>query len=304
MKTRVLITGSNGLLGQKLIYALAPNPMVDLIATARKANRCALREGYRYIPMDIENVQELENVFLGIKPDVVIHTAAMTHVDQCELNPEQCYSLNVKAVESIVQICKELQIHLVHLSTDFIFSGEHGPLTEDETPNPLSIYGHSKLKAEQIVMTGLENYTILRTVLVYGLADDMSRTNIVLWAKESLEQRKPINVVNDQFRTPTLAEDLAQGCILAALKRVNGVFNISGKEFLSISDFVYRIAEFWNLDTSLITQINSLSLAQPAKRPPITGFVISKANEVLGYQPHTLEEGFSLIQNQLNSRVK
>lgn len=302
MKRKFLVTGSNGLLGQKLINALAPNDEIELIATGRGENRARLRTGYEYVQMDITSPEQINKVLHEHRPEVVIHTAAMTQVDDCEKEPAKCHLLNVDAVRFLAVPCQEIKAHLVHLSTDFIFDGKYGPLTEEATPNPLSVYGKSKLESEEVVQRMMSSYSILRTVLVYGLADEMSRNNIVLWAKQSLEEGKAIRVVNDQFRTPTLAEDLAQGCIMAGLKKAHGVFNISGDELLSISDFVYRIAEFWKLDASNMTEISTDSLGQPAKRPPRTGFIIDKAREVLDYQPHSLEDGFNLIESQLAVR--
>lgn len=304
MKTKILITGSNGLLGQKLILALSPMTEVELIATSRGSNRSVVRESYTYLPLDITSAEEVLYVFTQIKPDVVIHTAAMTHVDQCELNPEECNELNVAAVQNVVDACAANHVHLVHLSTDFIFDGTHGPLDEEEMPNPVSIYGHSKLRAEEIVQAKLKSWSILRTMLVYGVADEMSRSNIVLWAKQSLEEGKPIKVVNDQFRTPTLAEDLAQACVLAALKKAEGVFNISGEELFSIAEFVYKIADFWQLDIGLIEEISTESFGQPAKRPPRTGFIIDKAKSILGYRPHSIQRGLQLVDEQLKRREK
>ncbi|MBI1316760.1 sugar nucleotide-binding protein [bacterium] len=299
---RILLTGSNGLLGQKLIGRLSRQPAVELIATARGENRAAVREGYRYCALDITDRTAVLEAFEQFRPDSVIHTAAMTHVDQCEQQPEACTELNVQAVAHLVEACAQHACHLVHLSTDFIFDGSYGPLDESAQPAPLSVYGHSKLKAEELVQSGLTRYAIVRTMLVYGLADEMSRSNIVLWAIDSLSAGKPIKVVHDQFRSPTWAEDLAEGCILAALSHAQGIYHISGAETLSILDFVRSVARFWNLDESLIEPIDSASLGQPARRPPRTGFIIDKARTELGFQPHSLEEAFALIRVQLEQR--
>lgn len=301
-KQKFLITGSNGLLGQKLINALANDDEVILIATARGENRARLKEGYEFVSMDITSPEQVRTVIHAHRPDVVIHTAAMTQVDDCEKEPMKCHLMNVDAVRFLALACHDVNAHFVHVSTDFIFDGSYGPLKEEAKPNPLSVYGKSKLESEQVVQRIMKSWSIIRTVLVYGLADEMSRSNIVLWAKDSLEAGKPIRVVNDQYRTPTLAEDLAQGCILAGLKKAQGVFNVSGEELLSIADFVYRIADFWKLDTQLISEISSASLGQPAKRPARTGFIIDKAKDILDYQPHSLEKGFQLIDAQLAAR--
>lgn len=296
---KILVTGSNGLLGQKLTDYYRTRPDIELIATAKGADRYPQKQGYTYESLDITNKEEVAQVFAKHLPAAVIHTAAMTNVDACETDQAGCDALNVRAVEYIVEACNKHHVHLVHLSTDFIFDGTHGPLSESERPNPLSYYGHSKLKGEKIIMDQCRQWAILRTVLVYGVVNDMSRSNIVLWAKNSLEQGKTINVVSDQFRTPTLAEDLALGCVLAADKKAQGVFHISGKDFLSVFDLVYRVADFWKLDKSLLHISGSEGIKQPAKRPPITGFRIEKAIEELGYQPRSFEEGLAIIDQQL-----
>ncbi|MES2656278.1 MAG: SDR family oxidoreductase [Bacteroidota bacterium] len=301
---KILITGSNGLLGQKLIDLYKKHSEHELIATARGENRYADKEGFLYESLDITNSSEVAEIIEKHKPDVVINTAAMTNVDACETDKEGCDQLNVAAVKYLVDACNANQAHLVQVSTDFIFDGTHGPITEDERPNPLSYYGLSKLKGEQIVIGQSKSWSILRTVLVYGVVNDMSRSNIVLWAKGALESDKNINVVSDQFRTPTLAEDLAMGCKLAADKKAQGIYNISGRDFMSVFDLVYRVADFWKLDKSLLSISTSEGINQPAKRPPITGFNINKAVYELGYNPHSFSEGLALLNEQLQAITK
>ncbi|WP_299253396.1 NAD(P)-dependent oxidoreductase [uncultured Cytophaga sp.] len=296
---KILITGSNGLLGQKLVSLLYLLPEVTLIATARGDNRDEIYEDYIYESMDITSEANVLAVFRKYKPDAVIHTAAMTNVDQCELNKETCVDQNITAVQHIVKACKEVGAFLVHVSTDFIFDGTHGPLTEEETPKPVNYYGWTKWEAEKAVETSGLKWAIARTVLVYGVVQDMSRSNIVLWAKNNLEQKKQINVVNDQWRTPTLAEDLAKGCWLIVQKQATGIFNISGEEMISPYDLAHTVAEVWNLDKGLIKQADSSTFTQPAMRPPKTGFIIDKAKKVLGYKPHSLIEGLELVKEQL-----
>jgi dTDP-4-dehydrorhamnose reductase len=127
----------------------------------------------------------------------------------------------------------------------------------------------------------------------------MSRSNIVLWVKKNLEVKKAIRVVNDQWRTPTLAEDLAMGCYLAAVKKATGIFNISGKDFITPYHIAIKAADFFKLDKSLIQDVDSTIFKQPAKRPLKTGFIIDKAKKQLGYEPHSFEEGISIMASQL-----
>lgn len=297
-KKRILVTGSNGLLGQKLVEQLAATPGIHTIATSKGQNRLPAFYGYEYYEMDITNRKQVEAVIKIAKPDVIIHTAAMTNVDQCEMEKEECWKLNVTAVEYLIEACQRHHIFLVHVSTDFIFDGTAGPYKEDDVPNPVSFYGWSKYAAEKLVAHSELQWAIARTVLVYGIAHDMSRSNIILWVKKSLEESTPIKVVTDQFRTPTLAEDLAMGCFLIADKKSQGIFNISGKDFLTPYEMAMATADFFDLDSTLISPTDASAFTQPARRPPRTGFDLKKSRNVLGYEPRTFREGIALLAQQ------
>lgn len=298
---KILVTGSNGLLGQKLVYKLKDRKDVDLVATARGKNRLLNQAGYTFLSLDIGDKANVDAVIDSVKPNYIIHTAAMTQVDDCELDHEACDRANVDAVQYIVDSAERNNSHLIHISTDFIFNGEEGPYDEEGIADPLSYYGSAKLKGELIVQNSKLKWAILRTVLVYGIVDNMSRSNIVLWAKGALEKGNPINVVDDQFRSPTLAEDLADGCILAVDKNATGIYNISGKDQFSIIDLVRTVADYYNLDKSLINPVSSETLNQAAKRPPKTGFILDKARRDLGYNPHSFVEGIALMEKQMET---
>lgn len=295
---RILVTGCNGLLGQKLVELISSQKDCYLIATAKSKLIPDLPRGEFHL-LDITNANEIEEVIAKAKPDVVINTAAMTQVDQCETEREKCWAANVDAVSYLVDSCQKNNVHLIHVSTDFIFDGTHGPLDENEKPNPLSYYGESKLAAEVVIQKSSIDWAILRTVLVFGITKDMSRSNIVLWVKKSLEDKKTINVVDDQFRTPTLAEDLAMGCLLAAKKKAKGIFHISGEAMMTPYDIAIATADFFKLDKSLINRTDSTKFTQPAKRPPKTGFIIEKAKRELGYKPHSFNEGLAILASQI-----
>ncbi|MDB4107124.1 NAD(P)-dependent oxidoreductase [Bacteroidia bacterium] len=296
---KVLITGSNGLLGQKLLDLYLTNDKIKIIATARGANRYPIKAGYTYTSMDITDETSVQQVIAEHTPDCIINTAAMTNVDICESDKEGCDKLNIDAVSYLVKAANANNAHLIHLSTDFIFDGKNGPYTEEDEPNPLSHYGLSKLKSETIIQEKCNKWSIARTVLVYGVVQDMSRSNIVLWAKGALEKGQPINVVNDQFRSPTLAEDLAKGCQLVEEKEAEGIYNISGKDQMSILEIVHRVADYFKLDKSIISVVSSSTLNQAAKRPPLTGFDLTKSRKVLGYEPRSFEEGIAVLMEQV-----
>jgi dTDP-4-dehydrorhamnose reductase len=300
---KILITGSNGLLGQKLVYALLKRNDVTVIATSLGANRLINTIGYEYEALDITNLQEVKTIVEKHQPDVIINTAAMTNVDACETKQEECWLLNVTAVQYLVDVItvNNPKCQLIHLSTDFIFDGEKGSeYVETDVPNPQSYYARSKYESEKILEKSSIHWAIARTIIVYGIVDNMSRSNIVLWAKDALQKGQKINVVDDQFRSPTLAEDLAAGCILMADQQAKGIYHVSGPTTMSILELVYKVAAHWKLDASLITPSKSNNLNQAAKRPPRTGFDISKAKRELNYAPHSFEEGLKILEAQLN----
>ncbi len=296
---KVLITGANGLLGQKLIYLLAQQPDIQLLATSRGEARFVLPANVLYKTLNITDKEAVQALITAEKPQVVIHTAAMTQVDDCETQQAECWLQNVEATRFIALACEANQAFLVHLSTDFIFDGKDGPYTEEASPNPLSYYGESKLAAEKIVQNLSSPWAIVRTVLVYGIIPAGSRSNIVLWVKKSLEDKKTIKVVDDQWRTPTLAEDLAMGCWLVGKQEAQGIFNISGKDLLTPYDMAIATADYFNLDKSYIIRTDGSGFTQPAARPPRTGFVIEKARRILGYEPHSFTEGIAILEKQL-----
>ena len=297
MSKKILITGSNGLLGQKLVSLLKNDH--QLLATSTGQNIINDKSNYSYSSLDITDAKSVELLFHFFKPDVVINTAAMTNVDGCEDEKNKCFDINVKAVQTLADLCQDSNAHLIHISTDFIFDGQDGPYKEDDLANPLSYYGKSKYESELVLDESKANWTILRTIILYGTADNLKRNNIVLWGRKALKDGQSLNIIDDQFRSPTLAEDLAQACRLALEKNAFGIFNVSGKDIMSIFEMVERMADFYKCDKSNINKISSDTLNQKAKRPPKTGFVLDKAIKELGYQPHSFEQGLQILENQL-----
>jgi dTDP-4-dehydrorhamnose reductase len=300
MKT-ILVTGSNGLLGQKLVYKLKDNPNFRLIAVARGENRLIVKEGYEYHSVDITDRQAVLSLVKETAPDAIINTAAMTNVDACEDAKEACWDINVNAVGNFIESCNGTEIHLVHLSTDFVFDGENGPYKEGDKPNPLHYYAESKLASEKLLEQSSIRWTVARTIIVYGIVDNMSRSNLVLWSKGALEKGQEISVITDQYRAPTLAEDLADGCIAIVEREAFGLYHLSGPETDSIIDLVYKVADFYDLDKSYIKPVTTDELNQVARRPLKTGFIIDKARIDLDYNPHNFDEGIKILDEQLKS---
>lgn len=296
---KVVVTGSNGLLGQTLVsLLLEEKEKYQVIGFSRGENRNG-RSDFDYVSVDITDELLLHEKLTEYKPDVIVNTAAMTNVDACETNQDACDELNIGVVQYLKNYAEENNTHLIHISTDFIFDGKNGPYKETDVSNPLSHYGVSKLKSEEVLTKSTIDYTILRTILVYGKVHDMSRSNIVLWVKKMLEEGKEITIVNDQFRMPTYVEDLALACKLSIDKKAFGVFNVSSNTLLSIYEIAQQIAEVFKLDKSLIKPISTATLNQTAKRPVITGFDLSKTREYLGLNPKSFQEDLQKFKEKL-----
>mgnify|MGYP001816994302 FL=1 len=301
-RKKVVVTGSNGLLGQKLIKLLVGKKDYEVFGLSRGENRLHSKSEYTYYSIDLAQEVELERLLRAIEPDFLVHTAAMTNVDACELNPGECDRMNVEVVEHLVRILKPMNTHLIHLSTDFVFSGLKGSFyTEQDEPDPVNYYGRSKLRSEEVLQESGMSCAILRTVLVYGLVDGNDRSNVVLWVKNSLEQKKDIRVVTDQLRMPTYAEDLAEACWLAIRNRATGVFNVSSSELMSIYDLAMEVARVFDLDTSLIHPVKTEQLSLPARRPVSTGLDLSRSAKVLQLPMHSFKERLQVFKNQLLS---
>lgn len=302
---KIIVTGSNGLLGQKLIYLLLSKGNYEIHAVARGENRITRKDGYTYHNIDITNKESIQQLISAIQPDIFINPAAMTNVDACEKDKEGCRAANVFAVEYMVEALEKIQTenfhpHFIHFSTDFIFDGENGPYKETDEPNPLSFYAQSKLDSEKVVLNSqLKKQAIVRTIIIYGLTDGNQRSNLVLWVKNSLTNGQSINVINDQFRSPTLAEDLAVGTLAIAEKNKTGIYHLSGPETYSIWTLAEMVADYYHLDKSFMKPVTSAELNQPAKRPPVTGFILDKAKKDLDYNPRTFLEGIKFLDNQL-----
>ena len=289
---KILITGANGLLGQHLVKLLLDATAHDIIATGKGDPRYVVQNSrLHYYALDITDGMAVHSLFEKLLPDTIVHCAALTQADECELNPIKAWEINVTATRFIVEAAKKINAFLIFISTDFVFDGINGPYKETDTVNPVSYYGSTKVAAEKSVAESGLPYAIARTCLLYGNIFVGTRNNVISWVKENLEQVNKIKVVSDQWRTPTYVEDLAKGILLIAEKKAVGLFHISGKDFLSPYDMAMATAAYLNLDASLIEKVDASVFTQPAKRPVTTGFIIDKAKNELGYEPLSFREG-------------
>ncbi len=296
---KILITGSNGLLGQKIIKRCLKHG-IPFIATSKGSNRNPDCPQEYYIPLDLQQSEEVKKLVEIQKPTAIIHTAALTNVDYCETNPEECHQVNVVASQILFEAAKSIGAHFELLSTDFVFDGENGPYKEEDAVNPLSVYAQSKVDAEQILIKDeFKNWSIARTIIVYGTGFGLSRSNMILWALEALPKGEVMKLVDDQFRAPTWADDLAYGCVEIVLRNQTGIFHLSGPVSRPVNKIVEEVGEALGLTNLNIETISSTTLNQAAKRPPRTGFDLSKAEKLLDYRPMDIQETIPILKKNL-----
>ncbi len=289
----IIVTGANGLLGQHLMVELVKRNY-GVLAIGRGENRNSSFIG-KYLDMDITDAVKLRDVVVSNKPDVIIHAAAMTQVDECEKDKQACYNVNVSATRFLIDAAKEIDARFIYISTDFVFDGQTGPYDEHAEPSPVNYYGSTKMAAEKAVMESGLHWSIIRTVLVYGNTVEGTRSNLVSWVKSSLEEGKSIKLVGDQHRTPTFVGDLVKGILLVLEKPIDGIFHISGKENLTPYDMGLATAKYLHLDENLLEKVDTRSFPQAGVRPLKTGFIIDKAREELGFEPLSFQESLELM---------
>lgn len=296
---RILITGSNGFLGQKIIEKIANRPDLNLLGISKTKNRNPFLPEGDFRQIDITDFKSLTDELEIFKPTHIIHTAAITSVEACEADKEKSKLVNVTTTEKIASYCKTSGCHLTFLSTDFVFDGIEGLYKEEDATAPCNAYGHSKVEAEQRVIQSGCKFAVLRTILVYGVIADKNRSNLILWAKNKLSNSEQISVVNDQWRMPTWVDDLADACILAFEKDAQGIFHISSDQLYSILEIVHEAADFWKLDKTLITPVSAESIGQASNRPRKTGFILAKAKNELAFEPTPLIRTLEIMDEQL-----
>ena len=294
----ILIVGANGFTGRQILNDLSKHNDFHVVG-------CSLREDilpqdtHRFIRTDIRSEEQIKELFEAIRPEVVINTSALSVPDYCETHHEEAWATNTEAVERLARFCEAHQSRFIHLSTDFVFDGKSRVLyTEEDKPDPVNYYGVTKLAGEEAVSRLCHNYAIVRVVVVYGKALPGQHGNILQLVANKLRNKESICVVSDQWRTPTFVGDVSAGGELLIEKPLNGIFHICGSECYSISEIAYRVADYLQLDSSLIQPVTTTEMNEATPRPQFSGLSNAKARKELGFQPHTLEEGLKEMFNQ------
>ena len=287
---KVLITGANGFVGYYLTEQLL-HKGYSVIATGKGECRLPfLQNNFNYQSLDFTDKESVENIFEEYKPNVVVHCGAMSKPDECELNKEAAFRTNVTGTMHLLNAAEKLNCFFIFLSTDFVFSGDEGMYKEDDERKPVNYYGETKLLAEDGIKKYSLPWAIVRTILVYG-KPFLSRQNILTMVASALTEGEELNIFNDQVRTPTYVEDLAKAIVSVIEKKAGGIYHISGEDVLTPYQMAIAVAQYLQLDGTLIHKVEEKDFSQPAKRPLKTGFNISKAKRDLNYQPLSFSEG-------------
>jgi dTDP-4-dehydrorhamnose reductase len=300
---RVLICGSNGLLGQRLSNLLSSNTTYEVLNTSRERSFVFDDRLFDYTQLDITQKGDVKSLVSSFQPSVIINAAAATNVDWCETHREEAWSVNVVGVENLVEASRKVGAKLIHVSTDYVFDGKSGPYAEDAKPNPISYYGKAKLASENATRTGGISHAIVRTIVLYGSGIQI-KNNFPLWVVESLRVGQRIRCVDDQLSNPTHVSDLTQAIVKIFELDRTGLYHVCGRETINRYDFAVEAAGVFGLDSSLIDRIKTAQLEQPAPRPMITGFVTLKAETELGLKFMNVHEGLMLLKSELHRERK
>ncbi len=286
---KVFITGGNGFLAQHLAVFLY-NKGFEVHCSHRIDGQLFSNYSIIYHFLELTDVSSLNYIINNLKPDVIVHSAAMSKPDECENDQAACLLNNFTVTEYLIEAAEKISAHFIYISTDFIF-GEDGPHSETAIPNPLNFYGRSKLLAENAVKSSSLLYTIIRPVFIYGAQMKGMRNSFIQWVAQNLQVGKTIKVVNDQFRTPTFVVDICWGIEQIILLKKQGEYHLAGKDICTPYTMAIIVAKVLGLNLQLIEEVNSTSFPEPVSRAKKSGLKIDKAIKELNYNPHAFENG-------------
>lgn len=296
-KGKILITGSNGLLGQAIISIFTRESDFELVLSSVEETS-NINLNYKYIQLDITSKEQVKKTVADTAPDLIINCAAFTDVDGCETERVLSWKLNVDAVKHLIIAARPNNVKIVHFSTDYIFDGKNGPYDELATPNPVSFYGRSKLAAENALISSGIRYSIIRTMVLFGIGSKV-KTNFATWLVNKLSAGERINIVDDQIGNSTIVDDLAYGTLKLIEAEKEGIYNIAGKDIESRLEFTYKLCDVFGYKKDLINVIKTKDLNQPAQRPLNSGLITLKVQSELGFEPMTTVESLQMLKYQL-----
>ena len=278
-----LVTGSAGLIGNQIVY--------DLEKSGETVYSCYnnLRPVYG-IPtkLNLLNLENIHKIFQKIQPDIVIHCAALTDVEKCEVELELANSINVKATEVIAKEVEKINSYLMYISTDYVFNGKKGSYKETDLTNPLNNYGKTKLLGEKIIKSETSKWSIIRTSTPFGV--NSFKKTFPVWVYENLKNNKKINILEDQFTSPTYVPNLSKMIIEMISRNLQGFFHLSGSTKISRFKFARMIATKLNLDSSLLNPVKIDTMKWNAIRPLDSSLDVDKINTILKTKSYTIEQ--------------
>ena len=294
VKLKILVTGASGLVGHQLVKDLSSSS--DVYSCYNKSKP----EFGNPTKMDLLNHNMISDVLLETKPDVVIHLGAMTGVDLCEKEQSNAFEINSKATKIIAEKCKELNSFLIYVSTDYVFDGFSNMYKENDTSNPISTYGKSKLDGEKMVKEFSSDWCIARTSTPFGIHP--TKKSFPIWIIENLEQKNQINVLTDQITSPTYIPNLSKMLIEIAERKITGILHVSGASNMSRYDMACKIADKFNYDQSILKPATMNDMNWVAKRPKNSSLDVSMAVSILHEKPQTIEDSIELFTNAIKSK--
>ncbi|MBR0472019.1 MAG: dTDP-4-dehydrorhamnose reductase [Methanosphaera sp.] len=276
---KYFITGGSGLLGQRLATVARDNDELVLVHNSNPTGDT--------VKCDITDESQVHDSVVEENPDVIIHCAAMTHVDLCEDEVDKAYSINGDGTGYLAKAAEEVGAKIIYVSTDFVFDGCRGYYKEDDPVNPLGIYAKSKYDGEVQLQKYSSNWAIARVSVLYGWHE---RANFTNWVVKELRCKREINIVTDQINSPTLADNAGEAIFEIARRDKNGVFHTAGNDAINRFDFTLKIAEAFDLNDNLINPIRSENFVQKAPRPRDSSLNVSKVEKELGMKMETCSE--------------
>ena len=298
---KILVIGGGGQLGSKIIEQSRETH--EIYATYL-TNPPQLSPS-KIFTVDKTDKSSIQSLVKKIKPDVVIDTAAIHNVDYCEINKEQAHTVNVDGTKNIAEACNLIGAKMVFVSTDYVFKGKSGYYKETDVPFPVNYYGQSKLDGENAIKKVCANYCIARTSVIYSWVSTQSTVttsgkplNFAMWANEKLSRGEQLNIVNDQYGSPTLADHIAQTLLKISEKDFRGLYHVAGKTRINRYDFVFRLAEKMGYDPALIKSVSSSSLKQKAERPMDSSLNVAKIEGMLKTRMLSLDDALTFFRNQ------
>jgi len=293
VKLKFLVTGSAGLVGQQVVKDLSKSNQVFSCYNESKP------EYGDSVKMDLKNYEMVSSILTEIKPDVVIHLGAMTGVDLCEKEKTSASEINTKATEIIAKECSKLNSFLVYVSTDYVFDGNFGMYKEDDVANPLGFYGKSKLEGEKAVQNFSTNWCIVRTSTPFGLHP--TKKSFPIWVIENLQKQKQIDVLIDQFTSPTYVPNLSRMLIEISERRITGIIHAAGASKISRYQMASMVSDKLNLDGTLLKQISMNKMKWVAQRPKDSSLDVSRASSILNEKPQKIDQSLNLFIDEMKS---